>query len=78
MEVCAKELYAKGVIDHLIRSGLNWDMDGMECIQHTLLKAGRVPSVGMSVRPWHFENLERSETLRSPTGFHSRSKSWNI
>jgi hypothetical protein len=29
IEVCAKELYSKGVIDHLIRSGLNFNMDGI-------------------------------------------------
>jgi len=29
LEQSAKALYAKGVIDHLIRTGINWDGDGI-------------------------------------------------
>jgi len=29
IEQCGKELYNKGIIDHVIRTGINWSMDGV-------------------------------------------------
>ena len=33
---CAKELYAKGMVDHIVRWGSDWDSDGVIALDHSL------------------------------------------
>jgi hypothetical protein len=42
IEQCAKSLYAKGVIDHLIRTGINWNLNGILAVDQSFLDAPHV------------------------------------
>ncbi len=42
LEQAAKDLYSRGVIDHLIRTGINWDMDGILVHDQSFLDAPHV------------------------------------
>ena len=42
IEQCGKDLYSRGVISHLIRTGVNWDMDGILKFDQSFLDAPHV------------------------------------
>jgi len=42
IEQCAKDLYSRGVISHIIRTGVNWDMDGILKFDQSFLDAPHV------------------------------------
>ena len=42
LEQAAKELYSRGVIDHLIRTGINWDRDSILVVDQSFLDAPHV------------------------------------
>jgi hypothetical protein len=42
IEQCAKSLHAKGVIDHLIRTGINWNLNGILAVDQSFLDAPHV------------------------------------
>lgn len=42
LDSCAQELYDKGEISHLIRSGSNWDMDGVLFIDQNFADAPHI------------------------------------
>ena len=50
IEQCAKDLYSRGVISHVIRTGVNWDMDGILKFDQSFLDAPHVEIV----KPKHF------------------------
>jgi len=50
IEQCAKDLYSRGVVSHIIRTGVNWDMDGILKFDQSFLDAPHVEIV----KPKHF------------------------